>query len=105
MGKGKVQVEGVGRQNQRGAETRRMIGILTNRSRKKRKSVKDERSSHFLWGQSKLGREEKQRQEGPTISFHSSVSMCLAVRVIFIFFPDFAVFQVEIDLYMERHEC
>lgn len=75
LGKGKVQVEGVGRQNQRGAETRVKEDDwnFNNRSRKKRKSVKDERSSHFLWGQSKLGKLEKQRQEGPTISFHSSV--------------------------------
>lgn len=53
LGKRKVQVEGVGRQNQRGAETR--VKEDDRNFNIKRKSVKDECSSRFLCGQSKLG--------------------------------------------------
>lgn len=74
LGKEKVQLEGVGRQNQRGAETgvkEDDWNININRSRKKRKSVKDERSSHFLWGQSKAGLEKtKSKREQQSNFIH-----------------------------------
>lgn len=70
LGKGKVQVEGAGRQNQMGAEKRVKEddqNINVKRSRKERKLVKDGRSSHFLWGRSKLGWETNGVQDEPTL--------------------------------------